>query len=54
MFAYTENPEDRFVIVNMKKVRAGEMLPGGVLLLEIQAENLLVEYDGQKFLIPRF
>lgn len=54
MFAYTENPEDRFVIVNMKKIRAGEMLPGGVLLLEIQAENLLVEYDGQKFLIPRF
>lgn len=54
MFAYTENPEERFVIVNMKKIHAGEMLPGGVLLLEIQAENLLVEFDGQKFLIPRF
>lgn len=54
MFAYSENPQDRFVIVNMKKLVAGDVLPGGVLLIEIRAENLVGELDGQKFLIPRF
>lgn len=54
MFAYSENPQDRFVIVNMKKLVAGDLLPGGVLLIEIRAENLVGELDGQKFLIPRF
>lgn len=54
MFAYSENPQDRFVIVNMKKLVAGDVLPGGVLLIEIRAENLVGELDGQKFLIPRY
>lgn len=54
MFAYSENPQDRFVIINMKKLVAGDVLPGGVLLIEIRAENLVGELDGQKFLIPRF
>lgn len=54
MFAYSENPQERFVIVNMKKLVAGDVLPGGVLLIEIRAENLVGELDGQKFLIPRY
>ncbi|MEY4685859.1 MAG: hypothetical protein RLZ25_2318 [Pseudomonadota bacterium] len=54
MFAFSENPQDRFIIVNMKKLVAGDVLPGGVLLIEIRAENLVGELDGQKFLIPRF
>lgn len=54
MFAYAENPQERFVIVNMKKLVAGDVLPGGVLLIEIRAENLVGELDGQKFLIPRY
>lgn len=54
MFAYSENPQERFIIVNMKKYSAGDVLPGGVLLIEIRAEDLVAEMDGQKFLIPRF
>jgi|APCry1669192269_1035402.scaffolds.fasta_scaffold13857_2 general secretion pathway protein B len=54
MFAYSENPQERFVIVNMKKLIPGDVLPGGVLLIEIRAENLVGELDGQKFLIPRY
>jgi len=54
MFAYSKNPAERFVIIDMRKYRAGERLPGGILLLSIQAENLLLELDGQKFLVPRF
>lgn len=54
MFAYSRNPEERFVIINMKKHRVGDTIPGGALLIEIQSENLLLELDGQKFLLPRF
>ena len=54
MFAYSKNPAERFVIIDMKKLRVGDRLPGGVLLLEIQSENLVLELDGQKFLIPRY
>lgn len=54
MFAYSENPQERFIIVNMKKYVAGEVLPGGLLLIEIRAEDMVAEIDGQKFLIPRF
>lgn len=54
MFAYSRNPAERFVIINMKKHRVGDPIPGGALLIEIQSENLLLELDGQKFLLPRF
>ena len=54
MFAYSRNPAERFVIIDMKKLRVGDQLPGGALLMEIQAENLLLELDGQQFLLPRY
>jgi general secretion pathway protein B len=54
MFAYSKNPGERFVIIDMKKSRVGDRLPGGMLLLEIQSENLVLELDGQKFMIPRY
>jgi|GEM_PF-240962 len=54
MFAYSKYPAERFVIIDMKKLRVGDRLPGGILLLEIQSENLVLELDGQKFLIPRY
>lgn len=54
MFAYSKNPAERFVIIDMKKSRVGDRLPGGILLLEIQSENLVLELDGQKFMIPRY
>lgn len=54
MFAYAERPEERFVIINMKKLKVGDLLPGGLLLIDIEAEHLVAELDGQKFLIPRF
>ena len=54
MFAYSKNPAERFVIIDMKKLRVGDRLPGGILLLEIQSENLVLELDGQKFQIPRY
>ncbi|NDE56158.1 MAG: hypothetical protein EB071_04690, partial [Gammaproteobacteria bacterium] len=30
MFAYAERPEERFVIINMKKLKVGDLLPGGL------------------------
>ena len=54
MFAYDENPRERFVIVNMQKLRVGDVLPGGILLIDIRSEDLVAEVDGHKFRIPRY
>lgn len=54
MFAFDEQPKERFVIVNMKKLKVGDLLPGGILIIDIRAEDLVAEIDGQKFRIPRY
>lgn len=53
LYAYSKIPAERFVIIDMKKYRAGDRIAGTALLLEIQQENLLLELDGQKFLKSR-
>jgi general secretion pathway protein B len=53
LYAYSKIPAERFVIIDMKKYRAGDRIAGTALLLEIQQENLLLELDGQKFLTSR-
>jgi general secretion pathway protein B len=53
MYAYSKAPEERFVIIDMKKYRAGDRVLGGALLLEIQPDNLILELDGDRFRIPR-
>jgi general secretion pathway protein B len=53
VFAYSKLPAERFAIIDMKKYRVGERIPGGALLQEIQPEWLVMELDGQKFRYPR-
>jgi len=53
IFAYSPDPEERFAIIDMQKYRVGERIPGDALLLEIRADCLILELDGQKFRYPR-
>lgn len=53
VFAYSKLPAERFAIIDMKKYRVGERIPGGALLQEIQPEWLVIELDGQRFRYPR-
>ena len=50
---YSIDPEDRFVFVNMAKLREGSTLAEGPVVSEIVPEGVVLSYQGQNFLLPR-
>jgi hypothetical protein len=50
---YSSEPEDRFVFINMVKLREGSELTEGPQVSEITPEGVLLEHQGQLFLLPR-
>ena len=46
---YSDVPQDRFVLVNMQKYRAGDQLQEGPLLDEITLEGVILSFQGQQF-----
>ena len=46
-------PQDRFVMINMHKLREGDSLPEGVHVESITPEGAVLSYNGSKFLLPR-
>lgn len=54
MHAYDANPEKRFVLINMKKEREGDMLPDGTTKVDtITPDGVVLDHEGTKFLLPR-
>lgn len=53
LHAYAARPQDRFVMINMHKVREGDTLPEGVRVDSITPEGALLSYKGSSFLLPR-
>lgn len=50
---YSSEPEDRFVFINMVKLREGSELTEGPQVSEITPEGVVLEHHGQLFLLPR-
>ena len=50
---YSSAPEDRFVFINMVKLREGSELTEGPQVSEITPEGVVLEHQGQLFLLPR-
>ncbi len=50
---YSPEPEDRFVFINMVKLREGSQLAEGPQVAEITPHGVLLEHQGQLFLLPR-
>jgi general secretion pathway protein B len=50
---YGEEPKDRFVFINMAKSREGSQLAEGPTVREITPDGVLLEHQGQSFLLPR-
>ncbi|GMQ83384.1 MAG: hypothetical protein BMS9Abin06_0118 [Gammaproteobacteria bacterium] len=46
---YSDLPQDRFVLINLQKYRAGEQLQEGPLLDEITREGVILSFQGQQF-----
>ena len=50
---YSAAPEDRFVFINMVKLREGSELTEGPQVAEITPAGVVLDYQGQLFLLPR-
>ncbi|MGE5625356.1 MAG: general secretion pathway protein GspB [Bacillota bacterium] len=49
---YAEKPADRFVVINLKRYRIGEVLAEGPTIRDIIPEGAVLEYHGTVFLLP--
>jgi general secretion pathway protein B len=50
---FSAAPKDRFVFVNMTKLREGSQLDEGPLVVEITPDGVVLQHQGQNFLLPR-
>jgi general secretion pathway protein B len=53
LHVFAAKPQDRFVMINMKKLHEGDSLPNGVHVESITPEGAVLSHDGAKFLLPR-
>ena len=50
---YSNEPEDRFVFINMSKLREGSQLDEGPVVAEITPDGVILGHQGQFFILPR-
>ena len=50
---FSDNPDDRFVFINMVKYREQSQLEEGPVVREITAEGVVLQYQGRSFLLSR-
>jgi general secretion pathway protein B len=53
LHVFAAQPQDRFVMINMHKLREGDSLPEGVRVESITPEGAVLSKDGTRFLLPR-
>src|SRR5437588_752280 len=53
LHVFAARTQDRFVMINMHKLREGDSLPEGVQVESITPEGAVLSYNGSKFLLPR-
>jgi general secretion pathway protein B len=53
LHVFAARTQDRFVMINMHKLREGDSLPEGVRVESITPEGAILSYNGSRFLLPR-
>jgi general secretion pathway protein B len=53
LHVFAPHPQERFVMINMHKLREGDSLPEGVHVDSITPEGAVLSYSGARFLLPR-
>jgi general secretion pathway protein B len=53
LHVYSEEPQNRFILVNLKKYREGETLESGLVLEEILPDGMVMSYQGERFLVEK-
>ena len=52
LHVYAATPQDRFALINMKKMHEGDSTPEGVRVESITPDGVVMSKDGAKFLLP--
>ena len=50
---YSEAPQGRFIMVDLKKYREGQTLPNGMVLEEILPDGMVMSYRGERFRVNK-
>ena len=53
LHVWSEEPRNRFIMVNLKKYREGEKLHSGLVLEEILPDGMVMSYQGERFLVEK-
>jgi len=53
VFVYTDQPEGRFIMIDMQKYQEGQHINKDMKLHEIRPDSIVVEYKDEVFQIPR-
>ncbi len=53
LHAYSTNPADRFVFLNMVKLKEGQSSPTGVRVESITPDGAILSWQGTKFFLQR-
>lgn len=53
MHVFSAKPQDRFVFINMQRVREGDSLPSGVHVEQITPDGVVLSHQGRKFVLER-
>jgi general secretion pathway protein B len=53
VFSYAQQPEDRFVIIDMVKYKTGQLIKGSVKLKEIRPDSIVVQDGNNTFKVER-
>lgn len=53
LHVYSEDPQKRFIMVNLKKYHEGEKLESGLVLEEILPDGMVMSYRGERFFVEK-
>ncbi len=53
MHVYDSDPARRFVLIDGRRVREGDVLGESLFLIEIRRDGSVLEFRGRRFLLPR-
>jgi general secretion pathway protein B len=50
---FSENPAERFVFINMRRYDEGQVTQEGPRIERIARDGVVMDYQGQRFFLPR-
>lgn len=53
VFVYSQDPEERFIMIDMVKYKPGQQIKDAMLLKEILPDGFVIDYQNRVFKIKR-